>query len=272
MKKFVGILVFGIIFLLAFVNNSFAAEEVSVKLEMDKSVLNTGDEVAVTISATSSATSDIMGLGGTIEFNKNVFELVTIDYNTAIEEADSIMATILSEMKKEMEAQGKECKLICVNENWCITLVEEQGISAFLAITISSPIKNASAYTEIGDIKFKVKGTGSSSTEKISLTNMKATAGSNSSTSIEASNASTQSITINAGGAGSMDDIPSLKPSNSADNSDEKKETSQSTTTNSQTANTNAPDAGVEDLIPFAVIIMALGVFGYVKYNKYRGI
>lgn len=272
MKKIVGILVFGIIFLLAFVSNSFAAEEVTVKLEMDKAVLNTGDEATVTISATSNATSDIMGLGGAIEFNKDVFELVTIDYDTAVEEADSIMATILTEMKKQMEAQGKECKLICVNEDWCITLVEEQGISVFAAITISSPIKTSSTYTEIGDIKFKVKGSGSSSTEKISLTNMKATAGSDSSTSISASDVSTQSITVNAGGAGDMDDIPSLKPSNNNDNNDEKNETTQSTTTNSQTANTDAPDAGVEDLIPFAIIIMAVGLFGYVKYSKYRGI
>ena len=275
MKKFVRILVFGFIFLLAIVNTSLATEEVNIKLEMDKSVLNTGDEVTVSISATSNATSDVMGLGGAIEFNKDMFEIVTIDYDTAVEEADSIMSTILTEMKKQMDAQGKETKLICVNEDWCITLVEEQGVSVFAAITIASPIKNSSTYTEIGEIKFKVKGTESSSTEKISLTNIKATAGSDSSKSIDCPDALTQSITINLGAAGDMEGIPSLDSGNDNDdssNNDEKTGTSQATNTNSQTANTSAPDAGAEDLIPFAIIILIAGLFGYIKYNKYRDI
>ncbi len=270
MKRVIGILVFCFLFIISIVNYTFAAEELSMKIEPNKSSAKSGDTIELTISAMNSSSSDIMGLGGAFEFNDSIFELETLDYDTAIEEADSIMATILKEMKTAIE--GKECKLLSVENDWCLTLVEESGVYALAALSVSNPLKQDTDYTEIGTIKLKVKSTAGSATEKFELSTIEATAGNDSSSSIKAADVSSKSITINGGGDEEFEDIPSLDPEEDEEEEETTSVTNQSNTQDPQEANTEAPDTGVEDVIPFIVIAAIIGFIGYVKYNKYQGI
>ena len=275
MKRVLGILAFSIIFVISIVDFSFAAEEITMKIENNKSVAKPGDEIEFTISALNSSSNEIMGLGGAFEFDDTIFEPVTLDYDEAIEEADSIMATILKEMKDAIE--GKECKLLSVENDWCITLVEEEGVYAFAAISVSNPLKKSTTYTEMGTIKLKVKSSANSTTEKIELTTMEATTGNDSSSvNIEIEDVSSQSITINGGDNSDVEDIPSLDPEDDEEQEEEEEQsntpTNNATQQDPQQADTDAPDTGIEDVIPFIVIATILGFIGYIKYSKYQGI
>lgn len=269
MKKFLGILAFCIIFVIGIVNCSFAAEELTMKIESNKSVAKPGDEIEFKISALNSSSNEIMGLGGALKFDNSIWEPVTLDYDETVEEADNIMATILKQMKESME--GKNFELLSVENGWCITLVEEGGVYAFAALSVSNPIKQSTTYTDMGTIKLKVKNSAQSTTEKIELTTMAATAGSDSSTvDIEIKDVSSQSITINGGGNGDMEEIPSLDPDDDETKDDDK--SSDIKEQDPKQADTDAPDTGIEDIIPFIVIASILVGIGYIKYNKYKGI
>lgn len=268
MKKIVGILTLSIIFVVGIFSSSFAANSVDMKVKTNTTIAKQKDEVKVTLSAMSSATEEIQEIAGAIIFNDSVFEIVTMDIDEAIEESEGLIPTVLEEMKKQMSTEGVEWKLLSVKEDKITILIEQEGIYGFATILALAPLKTSTTYTDIGEITFKVKSSAKSATEKISFTNMQVDE------NLKLDDVSTQAITINAEGNGDFEDIPSLDPEDNDDtNNDIKAPTTENQVTQeNQIANTDAPDTGIEDVIPFIVIALILGVVGYFKYCKYQGI
>lgn len=268
MKKIIGILTLSIIFVVGIFSSSFAASSIEMKTKTNVTVAKPGNEVVIELSAMNSSDKEVQEIAGAIIFNDSVFEIVTMDIDEAIEESEGLIPTVLEEMKNQMSTEGVDWKLLNVKEDKITILIEQEGVYGFATILALAPLKTSTTYTDIGEITFKVKSSAKSTTEKISFTNMQVDE------TLKLDDVSTQAITINAEGNGDFEDIPSLdREDNDDTNNDIKAPTTENQVTQeNQIANTDAPDTGIEDVIPFIAIALILCVVGYFKYCKYQGI
>lgn len=274
MKKIVRMFLIFIVFLFAFAANVNAAEEVcKIKMNADKSTLNAGDTVTITLTASDiTLEKGIATFLAEFKYNENIFELV-VEQDEQLKQAISQIEGMSDFEKCEVLYNGTTNTS---TNPWYMLYFESAGQKAVFGSVVQAAQKDTQ---EIGKIKLKVKEGVTATTEKIEFTTIIVVDGSALETSqtnaaehtVSGTNVSlTIKSTATSGG---NQQIPQV---NSTTNTNKEGTTQTNVSNNKQQTNnqapTQAPNTGVEDYLPFAFIIISIGTFSYIKYKKYKDI
>lgn len=272
MKKFLKaeaiflILIFAISLLLN--NNVYAAtEECKMQLSADKTTLNIGDEVTLTVKVSDIASGEaIQGIVGTLNYPQDIFE---IEYITDSQIEENIA---LSDMRTTSGIDN--LKVVYYSESgWyilCGEVANSDGAALYAETTGSDPIESSQ---EIGTIKLKVKDSAITTTTPIKVTdiNIENAEGNTSSITTEPSvnftvNALTSSGGSSSGNSGSSGGTSSGTKNNTGAN------TGINTSTKNTSANTSAPYTGAKEVAPIILIVTIIAVVVFIKLIKYKDI
>lgn len=280
MKRVRKIFLILIVFLFVFAIKVNAADEVcKIKMNADKSTLSPGDIVTITITASDiTLEKGIATFLAEFKYNENIFELV-VEQNEQLKQAISQIEGMSDFEKCEVLYNGAANTSI---NPWYMLYFESAGQKAVFGSVVQAAQKDNQ---EIGKIKLKVKDGVTATTEKIEFTTIIVVDGS----ALETTQADTTEHTVTGTNVSltikpkttseGNQQIPQINNSNNNNNNsnNNKEQTIQNSTSgnNTQTNNqapTQAPNTGVEDYLPFAFIIIAIGTFSYIKYKKYKDI
>lgn len=270
MKKVVKMFLIFIMFLFVFTVSVNAANEAcKITMTADKSTVKPGDTVTVTVTASDITIAEGIGTFlAEFKYNSNIFELV-VEENEELKAAISQIEGMSGFEKSEVLYSGLEN--ITTNLNpWYMLYFESSGEKAVFGSALTA-LKDTQ---EIGKIKFKVKDGVTATTEKIEFGTIVVADGlvldTNQSVSAKEYTISGNSVSLTIKPVSNSDGNQQIPQVNNSTNTN-KEGTTQTNNTNNQ-APTQAPNTGVEDYLPFAFIIITIGIFSYVKYKKYKDI
>lgn len=244
-RKKVTILLIFILMFFTFIKPTYAANEVSISLKPKSATLKKGDETAITVSITNSgAEEEILDSTAELEFDGNVFEVVTLD----VEELEEDDQQLLEEYQDIIGLLD----ILCIKDKW---LIGGYGDSDAYLITIiyleeNGGIKEGET-KEVGEIKFKVLDSANSGNTSIKLTEG------------EANGEITLADTT----------LPlSIVGSTSTTREEESGYEQIKNEEKSNKAKENLVYTGVEDVVPFIGVLIVIALISCVNYRKYKDI
>lgn len=265
MKKAINIIVCFLVSLIILTTYVRAEDEAcKISVSADKTTLKPGDEVTITLLMSNvNKTSGISQLLSILEYSNNIFEIVPV---------------IDSELKSNLaDTEFKDCQILYSGEKdtdttiknpWYILYIENSGAKGIYGATTADPQIETQV---IGKIKLKVK-------ENIQST--KTTVGIVDTEVFDAETISNTTSTENLTGYKISDSkielqINGITNTGTTNNTSTTGNQSNAQNTQTQTENKakkDVPYTGIENFIPFIIIMIAIAGISYMRYKKYKDI
>ncbi len=227
------------------------SEACDVKITSDKTKLNAGDVVTLSVKLSNVNIEDgISAIVGELDYDQEIFDIV---YETDSDIEDAID---LETQKEEYELDN--LKVVYYNEDgWylCLAEIEDADGATIEGLTLGDPVTSSET---IGTIKLKVKSTAKATTTEIGFGELYVL--DDAEEPYEITTEPSVSLTI-----ASTTNEPTTNKNTNINTNTEK-------VYNGTTANTAAPYAGSKEVTPIILIVTIIAIITLGKVIKYKDI
>ena len=259
MRKFIKVCLYCIIFILLLTTCVRAEDEAcKITLSANKKTLSPGDEVTITLTMSDiTKTSGIVVFSSVLEYDNDIFEIIPVDDE---------------ELKADLENEFADFDILYNGENdatvtnpWYLLYIESDGSSGIYGSTMADPQIQQQV---VGKIKLKVKEDAISTSTIISLQETEAYDSESISDTEDTGDITGYEI------AESEIDLK-IEGSTAAMTPTTQENVNKQQITQTQLENKaqeTGPYTGIEDYIPFILIVAVIAIVSYIKYKKYKEI
>lgn len=240
-------------------------EACQITLTANETTLKPGDIVTIDVQMSNiMKPSGIAQFYGILEYSNDIFEVI---FDEDPELKQSLAGTEYENC--EILYSGAKDTSSSIASPWCFLYVNVGGTSGIYATTEGDP---QIATQVIGKIKLKVKDGVTSTTTKVSLTEMEAIdaetiANSGNTGNLQGYKVSDTNINLTIKGT-SQDNIQNVN--NNTDNTKNNQKTN--VYQNDKKDDKPLPSTGIKDILPIIIILIVISIIAYIKYKKYQDI
>lgn len=256
MKKTIKIILCFVIFVILLMTNVRAEDKAcKISLSSNKTTLNAGDKVTITLTMSDiTKSSGIVEFISALEYDSNIFEIIPEDDE---------------ELIADLEIESGETEILYNGENdttvtnpWYLLYMESDGSGGVYGSSMADPQTQQQV---VGKINFKVKEDAISTSTTISLQGTEV---------YDSENVSESENEGDLTGYEIADSDIKLQINGVAEEEEEPDDImiNEEIEDVEDIADEDVPYTGIEDVIPFALIVIVFGIVAYIKYRKYKEI
>ena len=267
-KKILAIIIF-ILSVCIFNTTSYAAEAVEVELEVDKKEVKAGEKISVTVSVKNNTYEESMYiLAGGIEFDDKLLKPIAME-NPELTAEQQAMITMLT------ESADLEFEILSVKDKWIIGIAESgelSGVKTIIIIYLDTTGSDAAVEVgetkEIGEIEFEALECEEAKSTVVKFYEMIVDE------ELEIGEASTQTIKVQPKESllEEMDDDDNDNNRQQLGSNNNNNNNNKDNKNNKDKADKELAYTGVEDVIPYIMVLIIVAILSYIKCKKYKNI